>query len=82
MRISVIIPVYNTAPYLNNCLNSILIQSYRDFEVILVDDGSTDGSSVICDEYANKNSRVRAFHITNGGVSHAWNFCLDRYHGE
>lgn len=78
MSISVIIPVYNTAPYLNNCLNSILNQSYRVLEVNLVDDSSTDGSSVICDEYANKDSRIRAFHITNGGVTHARNFGLDR----
>ena len=70
-KISVIVPVYNTAKYLHRCLDSILQQSFKDFEVLLVDDGSTDNSGEICDEYAAKDSRVRVFHKENGGVASA-----------
>ena len=69
--VSVIVPVYNTAKYLHRCLDSILQQSFNDFEVLLVDDGSTDNSGEICDEYALKDSRIRVFHKGNGGVASA-----------
>ena len=72
-EISVIVPVYNTALYLENCVDSILRQSCADFELILVDDGSTDGSGVICDEYAKKDARVRVLHWENAGQSAARN---------
>ena len=69
--VSIIVPVYNTAKYLCRCLDSILQQSFNDFEVLLVDDGSTDNSGEICDEYAAKDSRIRVFHKENGGVASA-----------
>ena len=76
--ISVIVPVYNVEKYLRSCIDSILAQTYTDIEVLLVDDGSTDGSGAICDEYAQKDSRVRVFHKENGGVSSARNLGLDK----
>ena len=82
MRISVIIPVYNTEQYLSRCLDSILSQSFDDFELLLIDDGSTDSSGAICDSYAEKDSRVRVFHKENGGVSSARNLGLDNAKGE
>lgn len=66
--ISVIVPVYNTVQYLNQCLGSIRCQTYEDIEVILVDDGSTDGSPEICDAYADRDSRVKVIHKENGGL--------------
>ncbi len=71
MEISIIVPVYNAENYLECCLNSILVQSYRDFELILIDDGSTDKSADICDLYARRDGRVRVFHQENKGVSEA-----------
>ena len=73
MLVSVIIPVYNTASYLPACLDSILAQSYTDYECLLIDDGSTDGSSDVCDAYAKKDQRIHAIHRSNGGVSAARN---------
>ena len=64
MTISIIIPVYNTEAYLPACLDSILSQRFTDFEVLLVDDGSRDGSGAICDEYAARDPRVRVFHVS------------------
>ena len=66
--ISVIVPVYNTEKYLDRCIQSVLAQTYTDFELLLVDDGSTDYSGAICDKYAEKDSRVRVFHKENGGA--------------
>ena len=63
--ISVIVPVYNEEKYLKQCVDSLLAQSYRDLEIIIIDDGSTDGSSEICDEYEKRDSRVRVFHKEN-----------------
>ena len=80
--ISVIIPVYNTALFLEECLNSVLAQTYRNFEIILVDDGSTDGSGDICDRFASLDSRIRLFHCENHGVSAARNFGLAHSDGE
>ena len=71
--ISVIVPVYNVAQYLPQCVDSILSQDYGDLEVILVDDGSTDDSGRICDQYAEKDSRVRVIHQKNGGAAAAKN---------
>ena len=68
---SIIVPVYNTKPYLRKCIDSILDQSYKDFELILVDDGSTDGSSDICDEYSSSDNRVTVIHKTNEGAASA-----------
>ncbi len=65
--LSIIVPVYNVESYLAECLNSILAQTFTDFEVLLIDDGSTDGSSALCDEYAGMDSRIRCFHKENGG---------------
>lgn len=80
--ISVIVPVYNTEKYLHRCVDSILAQTFTDFELLLIDDGSTDSSGAICDEYAQKDSRVRVFHKENGGVSSARNLGLDKAKGK
>ena len=81
-QISIIVPVYNTEKYLHRCVDSILAQTYTDFELLLIDDGSTDSSGAICDEYAMKDSRVRVFHKENGGASSARNLGLDNAEGE
>lgn len=69
MKFSIIVPVYNTEKYLNECLDSLINQTYRDFEIILVDDGSTDSSSRICDTYAEQNpDKIKVIHKPNGGL--------------
>lgn len=70
-RLSVIIPIYNTSEYLKECLESVVRQSFTDYELILVDDGSSDGSGLICDEYAAKDDRIRVIHKENGGLVRA-----------
>lgn len=80
--ISVIVPVYNVEKFLSRCLNSILAQTYNNLEVILVDDGSTDNSGKICDDYALKDKRIRVIHKQNGGVSSARNMALSVAKGE
>jgi len=80
--ISIIVPVFNVAEYLPRCLNSIINQTYSDLEVIIVDDGSTDGSPLICDEYASMDSRIKVVHKLNGGLSSARNTGLDMCTGE
>lgn len=80
--ISIIIPVYNTEKYIRRCIDSVIAQSYSDWELILVDDGSTDESGKICDEYVEKDERIRVFHKENGGVSSARNVGLDNANGE
>lgn len=80
--LSVIVPVYNVEAYLNRCVDSILNQTYRNLEVILVDDGTRDSSDVICDAYAEQDSRVRVIHKKNGGLSSARNAGLDVCQGE
>ena len=77
MKISVIVPVYNAEGYIRKCLDSIVGQTYTDFEVLLVDDGSTDYSSQICDEYAKKHPNFKVYHIENSGPSRARNKGLD-----
>ncbi len=76
-QISVIVPVYNVEAYLEKCVDSILDQSFSDFELLLIDDGSPDECGRICDDYAEKDQRVRVFHKENGGVSSARNTGLD-----
>ena len=80
--ISVIVPVYNVERYISQCVESILEQTYADLEIILVDDGSTDGSGSICDEYKLKDNRVVVIHKCNGGLSEARNAGLDIARGE
>lgn len=80
--ISVIVPVYNAERYLKRCVDSILAQTYSDFELLLIDDGSKDSSGTICDEYASKDSRVRVYHKSNGGVSDARNFGMNNAQGK
>ncbi len=81
-KISIIVPIYNVEKYLPKCIESILAQTYKDFELILVDDGSPDNSPQICDEYAKKDDRVIVIHKPNGGVSSARNAGLDRATGQ
>lgn len=81
-EISVIIPVYKAEKYLDKCVNSVLEQSFTDFELILVDDGSPDRSGEICDYYASKDSRIKVIHKTNGGVSSARNAGLEVAQGK
>lgn len=76
-EISIIVPVYNVEKYIRRCVDSILAQSFVDFELILIDDGSTDGSGDICDEYSKQDTRVTVVHQTNQGQSRARNVALD-----
>lgn len=80
--VSIIVPIYNAEKYLCRCLDSIELQSFEDFEVILVDDGSPDNSGKICDTYVNKDIRFRVIHQSNGGVSVARQTGLDAANGE
>lgn len=75
--ISVIVPIYKVERYLRRCVDSILNQSYKDFELLLIDDGSPDNCPQICDEYARQDDRIRVFHKSNGGLSDARNYGLD-----
>ena len=79
--ISVIVPVFNTAPYLKRCIESILMQSYQNFELLLIDDGSTDESGAICDYFARQNQCVKVFHQYNSGVCAARNMGLKKMVG-
>ena len=80
--ISVIIPIYNVFPYLSECIDSVLSQTYQDLEVILVDDGSVDGCSELCDEYVRKDERIKVIHKENGGLSDARNVGIGVAQGE
>ena len=82
IKVSVIMPVYNSGEYLQTAVDSILSQSLKDIELILVDDGSTDGSSEKCDEYAKKDKRVVVIHQKNGGICNARNAALNIARGE
>ena len=82
MKVSIIIPVYNVENFLKVCINSILVQTFRSFEVLLIDDGSTDSSGELCDNIALIDSRIRVFHKSNGGLSSARNYGMDRALGE
>ncbi len=81
-KISVIVPVYNTADYLDKCIASIAGQRYRNLEILLVDDGSQDNSGAICDEWARRDARIVVIHRQNGGQAAARNMALDRATGE
>lgn len=81
-KISVIVPVYNTEKYLHQCIDSVLTQTYTDFELLLIDDGSTDSSVAICDEYAAKDERIWIIHKPNGGLTSARNAGLAMASGE
>ena len=81
-QISVIVPVYNVEKYLTQCIESILSQTYQEFELLLIDDGSEDNSGSICDHYSNIDSRVHVFHKENGGVSSARNMGIEHAKGE
>lgn len=81
-KISIIVPVYNVEKYLSRCVDSIINQEYKNLEIILVDDGSTDNSASICDSYQKKDNRIRVIHKENGGLSSARNAGLDVATGE
>lgn len=80
--ISIVVPVYNVAPYLPKCLDSICCQSYTNWELILVDDGSTDRTGEICDDYSHKDERIMVIHVPNGGASYARNIGNELANGE
>lgn len=79
--VSVIIPVYNVSRYLPQCLESVIHQTYNNLEIIIIDDGSNDGSAKICDEYARQDSRIQVFHTENRGLASARNLGLDKSNG-
>ena len=81
-KISIIIPVYNVEPYIKRCLDSVINQAYKNLEILLINDGSTDNSGIICEEYAEKDNRIRVFHIINSGVSAARNLGLKQITGQ
>ena len=81
-KVSVIVPIYKAEKTLRKCIDSLLSQTFKDFEILLIDDGSPDMSGIICDEYANRDDRVRAFHKSNGGVSSARQMGIDNARGE
>ena len=76
--VSVIVPVYNVEPYLHRCIDSLVHQTLKDIEIILIDDGSTDGCGKICDEYAAADTRIRVVHQENAGLCEARNTGIDR----
>ena len=80
--ISIVVPVYNAEKTLEKCLDSILCQTYHCLEIILVNDGSTDSSGNICDDYATKDNRIQVIHKQNGGVSSARNVGIDAASGD
>lgn len=80
--ISIIVPVYNVQKYLPRCIDSIINQTYKNLEIIVVDDGSTDDSGKICDEYAKKDNRIRVIHKENGGLSEARNIGINQANGD
>lgn len=79
---SIIVPCYNVQDYLEKCINSILIQTYQKFEIILIDDGATDSTPALCDRFASLDCRIRVYHKENGGLSDARNFGMDKSNGD
>lgn len=82
IKISVIIPIYNSEEYLDDCIKSVLAQNYTNFELLLINDGSTDSSGKICDEYALTDTRIKVFHQENAGVSATRNLGIQESIGE
>lgn len=82
MKISIVMPVYNVSEYLPKAIDSVLKQTFKDFELLLIDDGSKDDSGKICDEYAKKDSRITVFHKENGGLSSARNYGIEHAKAE
>lgn len=80
--VTVIVPIYNQKRFLNRCIDSIIEQTYKDIEILLVDDGSTDGSDEICEQYKVRDSRVKVIHKPNGGLSSARNIALEDAEGD
>ena len=80
--LSIVVPVYNVEQYLSRCIDSILNQTFTEFELILVNDGSTDNCPIICDEYAKRDSRIKVIHKQNGGLSDARNAGIDLARGK
>ena len=80
--VSVIVPVYNVENYIRKCIDSIIIQTYQNLEILLIDDGTPDTSGQICEDYAKRDSRIRVFHKENGGLSDARNFGIDHATGD
>lgn len=80
--ISIVLPIYNIEDYLQKCMDSLLVQTYQNLEIIMVDDGATDNSGRICDEYLKKDARIKVFHKKNGGLSDARNYGIERAAGE
>lgn len=80
--VSIIVPVYNAEKYLNQCIDSLINQTYKNIEIILVNDGSTDGSGIICEEYKTKDNRIEVYHISNAGVSNARNLGISKASGQ
>lgn len=82
LLVSVIVPIYNVEQYLDRCINSIISQTYCNLEILLIEDGSPDRCPQMCDEWAKKDDRIKAFHKKNGGLSDARNYGLDRATGD
>ena len=80
--ISVVVSIYNVEKYLNKSVKSILTQTYKDFELLLIDDGSPDNCPTICDEWASKDERIKVFHKQNGGLSSARNCGIEHAKGD
>ena len=78
---SVIVPVYNSELYINECIKSIIDSNYQNWELLLIDDGSTDKSGTICDQWSQRDSRIKVFHKVNGGVSSARNLGIEKAKG-
>lgn len=81
LKVSIIIPIYNVETYLRECVESVLAQTFKDVEVLLIDDGSTDASGCLCEDIALMDSRIKVFHKANGGLSSARNYGIDRASG-
>ena len=77
-KISIIVPVYNVEQYLERCVESLMNQSYKNIEILLINDGSTDNSGKLCDEIAKRDSRITVYHKENGGLSDARNYGVDK----
>lgn len=80
--ISIVVPIYNVQDYLERCIESIILQTYKNIEIILVDDGATDNSGKICDEYLKKDERIKVVHKENGGLSDARNVGKENANGK